>query len=385
MPFYSNRYWQGPTVDCPWMTVHEDNIPIHFDRQLINSTKAHIRKTASDTHRGYLSSSGPPASSIGKRKRKQSPNPRRREDLPRILLEDGKSSKKRDDFLTTAMKQYPGPPITIYNDVDDNTAPDFNFVLVSDYIYTEGVAPPNLEAESGCNCPLTGCVDPNICDCAEPRIDLDGNEEMVFPYIPGPYLDVNDNVVECNVLCSCPLECRNRVTQQPRSLELQLFYSKLKGWGLRSPRMILGGTFVLTYPGEIITSSEAERREHENKLANRHTYIFDLDKLEQEDCYAVDAGRYGGLARYINHSCSPNLEIVAVMEGRASQRVYKIALFACKDIPANEELCFDYLNVANHNKADDDSDGSVVEIDPYVASQRCYCQSKNCRQYIWYR
>jgi euchromatic histone-lysine N-methyltransferase len=51
---------------------------------------------------------------------------------------------------------------------------------------------------------------------------------------------------------------------------LQVFRTKGKGWGVRALRDIPKGTFVCEYVGEIISDSEADRREDDS-------YLFDLD------------------------------------------------------------------------------------------------------------
>ena len=51
---------------------------------------------------------------------------------------------------------------------------------------------------------------------------------------------------------------------------LQVFRTNGKGWGVRALRDIPKGSFVCEYVGEIISDSEADRREDDS-------YLFDLD------------------------------------------------------------------------------------------------------------
>lgn len=75
---------------------------------------------------------------------------------------------------------------------------------------------------------------------------------------------------ECNPACSCSIvTCQNRVVQHGISCRFQLFRTRTRGWGVRTLLPIPKGTYVCEYIGEIITDSEAERREDD-------TYLFDL-------------------------------------------------------------------------------------------------------------
>jgi len=56
---------------------------------------------------------------------------------------------------------------------------------------------------------------------------------------------------------------------------------------------------------------------------------------------AVDNAKIGNVARFINHSCSANLEIRLV---RVASVVPTAALYAAAHIPARSELTFDYGN-----------------------------------------
>ncbi|KPJ21627.1 Histone-lysine N-methyltransferase EHMT1 [Papilio machaon] len=56
----------------------------------------------------------------------------------------------------------------------------------------------------------------------------------------------------------------------------------------------------------------------------------------------VDAAQFGSAARFINHSCRPNLAPVRVFTDVRDLRLPNVALFALRDIAAGEELTFDY-------------------------------------------
>ncbi|KAJ7252953.1 hypothetical protein C8J57DRAFT_1474092, partial [Mycena rebaudengoi] len=91
------------------------------------------------------------------------------------------------------------------------------------------------------------------------------------------------------------------------------------------------------------------RREEADKLSgSRASYCFDLDVNEDpdeetpENAYSVDAYGCGNWTRFINHSCSPNLQIITVVyDTMPEDNMPYLALVATEDIPAFTELTFD--------------------------------------------
>ena len=56
----------------------------------------------------------------------------------------------------------------------------------------------------------------------------------------------------------------------------------------------------------------------------------------------VDSSRRGNVSRFLNHSCSPNLEVVQVMQklDDASLPDWQVGFFTTRDIKAGEELAY---------------------------------------------
>jgi SET domain-containing protein len=110
--------------------------------------------------------------------------------------------------------------------------------------------------------------------------------------------------------------------------------SSIHGRGVRARVLIPAGTRVVEYTGERITKAEAERRESLRLARGRRggddcVYIFELNARHDLD------GRTGtNVARLINHSCAPNC--------RAETIRGRIWIIARREIPAGEELTFDY-------------------------------------------
>ncbi|BFZ20236.1 hypothetical protein BsWGS_23274 [Bradybaena similaris] len=141
-------------------------------------------------------------------------------------------------------------------------------------------------------------------------------------------------VFECNRACRCWVNCNNRVVQNGITCRLQMFKTNGRGWGVRALMDIPKGTFVCEYIGELISDSEADRREDDS-------YLFDLDNKDG-DTYCIDARRYGNISRFINHLCEPNLVPVKVFVEHQDLRFPRICLFSSREIKAYEELGFDY-------------------------------------------
>ncbi|KAH9508779.1 Histone-lysine N-methyltransferase ehmt1 [Bulinus truncatus] len=141
-------------------------------------------------------------------------------------------------------------------------------------------------------------------------------------------------VFECNRACRCWVNCNNRVVQNGITCRLQMFRTNGRGWGVRTLMDIPKGTFVCEYIGELISDSEADRREDDS-------YLFDLDNKDG-DTYCIDARKYGNISRFINHLCEPNLIPVKVFVEHQDLRFPRICLFSSREIKAYEELGFDY-------------------------------------------
>ncbi|VDK71700.1 unnamed protein product, partial [Anisakis simplex] len=78
----------------------------------------------------------------------------------------------------------------------------------------------------------------------------------------------------------------------------------------------------------------------------------------------IDPTRRGNLARFINHSCDPNLRLIPV---RIGTPLVHIGLFACRTIEPLEELTYDY--------GKGESNVNLIQLP-------CHCDSKNCRRFL---
>jgi len=120
--------------------------------------------------------------------------------------------------------------------------------------------------------------------------------------------------------------------------------SRIAGKGLFAAQDIKKGTRIIQYIGQRISKEETAER-----LDRGNQYIFAFN-----DHYDIDGKTLKNKARYINHSCDPNCDILR------TQRT--IWIVAKRDIQEGEELSYNY---------------------GFTAKQyRCQCGAKNCCGYI---
>ncbi|EDO36231.1 predicted protein, partial [Nematostella vectensis] len=227
------------------------------------------------------------------------------------------------------------PYISVENKVD-NTPPPTDFVYISqnkvpsflDHLFDHNYL-------VGCNCQR--CT-PKSCECPK-------NSGGVFAYdrFGRVQFEPGKPIYECNSKCSCSESCRNRVVQRGRTVRVTIFrtYNGC-GWGVKTMDPIMKNQFVTEYVGEVITNEEAEHRGRHYDAAGQ-TYLFDLDYNDGDCAYTIDAKKYGNISHFINHSCDPNLSVFGVWVDTLDPQMPRIAFFARRDIPAGEEITFDYL------------------------------------------
>eukprot|EP01147_Barroeca_monosierra_P009258 gene9259-1537_t len=180
---------------------------------------------------------------------------------------------------------------------------------------------------------------------------------------------------ECGLNCQCDkMTCIRRTCQQasPFGNAFKIFNAGSKGAGLTASVPIRKNDFVLLYLGEIISAQESARRKAAHEQRGERTYIFELhENISARECIlktCVDATHYGNEARFINHSCDPNLRVQVVRW----HYIPHISLFAARDISAGEELTFDYGFTT-----------STPENDSILLSQTpCECGSPRCRGFL---
>lgn len=112
--------------------------------------------------------------------------------------------------------------------------------------------------------------------------------------------------------------------------------SRLHGFGVFAAEEINKNRRIVDYAGELIHNSKSEAREA-RYLKLGCIWVFRINRG-----WSRDAAVGGNIARFINHSCTPNcwIEIEPKTKTiwiRASRRIYP-----------GEELTYDYSTVGDH-------------------------------------
>ncbi|GAB7353299.1 hypothetical protein MBLNU459_g3799t1 [Dothideomycetes sp. NU459] len=135
--------------------------------------------------------------------------------------------------------------------------------------------------------------------------------------------------------------------------------SAIHGWGLYAMENIAYNDLIIEYVGEKVRQKVADLREERyTKQGIGSSYLFRM-----VDDEIVDATKKGGIARFINHSCTPNCTArIIKVEGTR-----RIVIYALKDIAKNEELTYDYKFEREY--------GSTDRIP-------CLCGSVGCKGFL---
>ncbi|KAI8063765.1 hypothetical protein BC940DRAFT_335687 [Gongronella butleri] len=141
---------------------------------------------------------------------------------------------------------------------------------------------------------------------------------------------------------------------QQHQKRLMFARSPIHAWGVFTMEPIQAHEFVIEYLGVKIRQQVANHRE----AAYEHSGIGSSYLFRVDDDMVVDATVQGNLARYINHSCTPNCgtRIIKI------DKTKRIVLYAKRDIEVGEELSYDYKFPLEDEKIP------------------CHCGSKRCRK-----
>ena len=111
--------------------------------------------------------------------------------------------------------------------------------------------------------------------------------------------------------------------------KIQRKRSKLHGWGVFVLEDLNKNKRIVTYDGEKITAKESADRE--DRYLNRgEIWCFRLNRR-----WVIDANFDGNVARFINHSCTPNC-YSNVIDG-------EIWIIAGRRVKKGEELTYNYF------------------------------------------
>jgi len=164
------------------------------------------------------------------------------------------------------LRQLDGYSIPWSNTVDSEDLPaDFEYTR-HNILSAQCMRLKDLNFLDSCGCP--GGVCDAACVC---RQGIDDNPSTYDDDMRLLSVDHGQLLVECNDLCSCGPECRNRVVQRSdlaSNCQLEIVKTEGKGWGVRTLAPIQAATYVCEYVGEVLTEEES------NEVANASKYLW---------------------------------------------------------------------------------------------------------------
>lgn len=275
-------------------------------------------------------------------------------------------------------------PVLIEETAASQTRPHFQYS--PENVQGPGCAvDPSEVTLPGCSCVSQSCI-LESCSCLQTHRPAYTTQ--------GTLLDVQKvdttyttPVFECNALCSCSDSCSNRVVQGGVRHSLKVFWTKNRGWGVRTLNTIPRGAFVCEYAGEVVGFGEARHRQLAQgpKDSNYIIAVREHSGTGNITETFVDPAAIGNVGRFLNHSCQPNLFMVPV---RLHSVVPKLALFARRDIEIQEELTFDYSGGCRghsvHQETGSTQSNADIEASGADGLQRkvCHCGSNNCAGFL---
>jgi histone-lysine N-methyltransferase SUV39H len=316
----------------------------------------------------------------------------------------------------------------------DTTTPSLDFTFIDSLVLGRGVHAADPDTNPGCQAPCRpdmggqcGCEYTKECGCLEyaavdeeklARTDSTGYAQYClekqagglidteglpkrFPYskprgggsiqtLGSFYLKQRHPIYECHDKCNCGPICKTRLVSKGRHVDLTIFKTENRGWGVRCNEDLIKGEFIDVYLGEVLTNEETTERESKAG-AEKASYLYSLDKFVGDDptltlqtCYVVDGQYMGNATRFINHSCEPNCRQYTVSHNKYDLRVYNLAFFACENIPKGDELTFDYKDKDEEEEEVVVARREAAFADPKKKKlRRCNCGARKCRGYLW--
>ncbi|KAH9684586.1 Histone-lysine N-methyltransferase H3 lysine-9 specific SUVH6 [Citrus sinensis] len=169
---------------------------------------------------------------------------------------------------------------------DDEMPPSFKYI--TNIIYPDWCRPV---PPKGCDC-TNGCSKLEKCAC----VAKNGGE---IPYNHNrAIVQAKLLVYECGPSCKCPPSCYNRVSQQGIKVQLEIYKTEARGWGVRSLNSIAPGSFIYEFVGELLEEKEAERRTSNDK------YLFNIGNNYN------DGSLWGGLSNVMPDAPSSSCGVV---------------------------------------------------------------------------
>lgn len=273
-------------------------------------------------------------------------------------------------------------PVFLMNEVDNEKGPS-HFTYTTKMKYLKPII--SMKPLPGCRC-ISVCLPGDAtCSCAH-------QNGGILPYCANGFVVSRKHVLyECNNLCSCSINCRNRVTQKGINLHFEVFRTRDRGWGLRSWDPIRAGTFICEYIGEVVDKINVNVYDEEDQYIFQGNYIDEKTlkwnhgpellgepSINESDVFKplpliISSRNMGNVARFMNHSCSPNVFWQPVLHDHNEGDYPHIMFFAMKHIPPLMELTFDY-GLSGENAG--------CSVSGTRQLKKCLCGSPKCHGFF---
>ncbi|KAF6258157.1 hypothetical protein COO60DRAFT_1152954 [Scenedesmus sp. NREL 46B-D3] len=199
----------------------------------------------------------------------------------------------------------------------------------------------------------------SVCNCRVEKLVLpDGTEQLTGC---GEGCLNRLSFIHCDPrTCPCGQLCSNKPFHLLKAPQLDVFLTRNRGHGVRMTQPLRQGNFVVEYAGEVIDTTELQRRmDASRESGEQHFYI-----MEMGPGLFIDARRKGNHARLLNSCCEPNCETQKWRDAATGE--VRIGIFTTRDVPLHEELTYDYM--FEH-----------YGLSGMAQGFKCQCGAKNCR------
>ncbi|CAA0358845.1 unnamed protein product [Arabidopsis thaliana] len=257
--------------------------------------------------------------------------------------------------------------VCLVNEVDKENGPAL-FRYVTSLIHEVINNIPSMVDRCACGRRSCGSKHGNNCACIQRN--LGG-----LPYVDGVLVTRGPTVFECGESCPCFAKCKNKMIQTGLKFNFEVFKTMDCGWGLRSWDPIRAGSFICEYAGEIIPKGNEEEDDYifdSSRVYNSFQWNYEPElvgedainkvpeKLSVSSSLVISAKKSGNVARFMNHSCSPNVFWQSIAREQNGLWCLYIGFFAMKHIPPLTELRYDYGKSRGGGK------------------KMCLCRTKKC-------
>lgn len=208
------------------------------------------------------------------------------------------------------------------------------------------------------------------------KLSLTSDQFLERPKIPASDKEICHCVVGtgCGLSCtnrlmgnlcgkSCPNgpDCGNQSLCRRLAKATIVALSSLHGYGVFAAEDIPAGEFVIDYRGEVISvDTFIDRIGSHSEDDGAFAIAYDRDEI-------IDSSSKGNSARFINHSCDPNLVLRKFDTLGDGHEEHEFGLWSRRPIKAGEELTYDY-NAETYPVFTDGPDTRIP----------CNCGAKNC-------